>query len=73
MDRINVECRSVGVKRPPKNISDATQKQRMDMYEMGGVYFISAQVLILGMVFRNLKKKMKNFKFLNTEPVLKTC
>ena len=63
MDRINVECRSVGVKRPPKNISDATQKQRMDMYEMGGVYFISAQVLILGMVFENLEKKWKISSF----------
>ena len=59
MDRINVECRSVGLKRPPKNISDATQKQRMDMYEMGGVYFISAQVLILGMVFENFEKNIK--------------
>ena len=57
MDRINVECRSVGVKRPPKNISDATQKQRMDMYEIGGVYFISAQVLILGRVFETFEKK----------------
>ena len=52
ISRLAVECQMANVKNPPRNISDATQKQRAEFYAKGGVYFVTAQVLTLTM---NLK------------------
>ena len=73
VNRIALEMCCSGVVNVPKYISDLTQKKRNQLYNKGGVYFASSQVLILdflknvvdrpvhGIIVLNAEKASKNF------------
>lgn len=71
MSRISIECQMANVKNPPLNISELSQKQRMELYEKGGVYYISSQVLILDLLKKQIGRSITGIVVTHAERVLR--